>query len=77
MITDLTRQMSNLRRDPAQRKELARLHVARGDAYVLKNDLNAALADYSRCLEISEEEDEILARVSLVRKLANADEHLR
>ena len=75
-ITDLTRQMANLRRDPTHRKELARLHAVRGDAFVLKNDLAAAFADYSRCLEISEDESEIPDRVSLVRKLASAGESL-
>jgi tetratricopeptide (TPR) repeat protein len=73
-ITDLTRRMANLRRDLSQRKELARLHIARGDAFVLKNDLAAAFADYSRCLEINEDEDEIMGRVSLVRKLAGGRE---
>ena len=73
-ITSLTRQVTNLRRDPPQRKELARLHAARGDAYVLKNDLNAALADYSRCLETNEDNSEIQRRVSLVHKLATASE---
>ena len=75
-ITDLTRQMATLRRDPAQRKELVRLHAARGDAFLLKNDLNAAFADYSRCLEIGEDKGEILNRVALVRKLASASESL-
>jgi tetratricopeptide (TPR) repeat protein len=70
MITDLTRQVSNLRRNPAQRKELAQLYAARGDAFVLKNDLNAASADYSRCLEIDGNNSEIHGRISLVRKLA-------
>ena len=70
MITDLTRQVSNLRRDPAQRKELARLYSARGDAFILKNDLNAAFADYSRCMEIAEDNAEVAERISLVRKLA-------
>ncbi|MCL2118049.1 MAG: tetratricopeptide repeat protein [Planctomycetaceae bacterium] len=73
-ITSLTRQVTNLRRAPPQRNELARLHAARGDAYVLKNDLNAALADYSRCLETSEDNSEIQRRVSLVHKLATAGE---
>jgi len=73
-ITDLTRRMANLRRDPAQRKELSKLYTARGDAFVLKNDLTAAFADYSRYLEIGDEESEISGRVSLVRKLAHMGE---
>jgi len=73
-ITDLTRQMANLRRDPTQRKQLARIHAARGDAFVLKNDLAAAFADYSRYIEIGDDEDEISGRVSLVRKLTNTGE---
>ena len=74
MITDLTRQVSNLRRDPAQRKELARLYTARGDAFVLKNDLTAALADYTRCLDMGENVVEITGRILLVRKLAISGE---
>jgi tetratricopeptide (TPR) repeat protein len=73
-ITDLTRQASNLRRDPAQRKSLARVYATRGDAFLLKNDINAAWADYSRCREISEGEEEISGRLSLVRKLATMAE---
>ena len=73
-ITDLSRRTANLRRDPEQRKELARLLAARGDAFVLKNDLVAAFSDYSRCLEIGMDENEILGRVSLVRKLAGVGE---
>ncbi|MCL2622899.1 MAG: hypothetical protein FWD31_04445 [Planctomycetaceae bacterium] len=73
-IADLTRQVANLRRDPAQRKELARLYLARGDAFVLKNDLNAAYADYSHCHETGESNDEVLGRFSLLRKLATVGE---
>ena len=73
-ITDLTRQVTNLRRDPAQRLELAGLYAARGDAFVLKNDLNAAIADYARYLEIREGDNEILGRLSLTQKLVAARE---
>ncbi len=74
VITNLTRRMSGLQRDPAQRKELARLYAARGDAFVLKNDLKAAFSDYSRSLVLGEDEAEITGRVSLVRKLVMTDE---
>ena len=73
-ITDLTRQILNLRRDPSQRKKLCRLYAVRGDIFVLKKDLNAAFADYSRCLEIDGNENEIPARIALVHKLAAAEE---
>ena len=73
-ITDLSRQIANLRRNPTQRKELARLHAARGDAFVMKNDLAAAFADYSRCLEIGDDEGGVTGRIALVRKLANTGE---
>ena len=71
-ITELTGQVSNLRRNPTQVRELAQLYVERGDVFVLKNDLNAAFADYTRCLELGEDNGEVQGRISLVRKLAAA-----
>ena len=71
LITGLTRQITNLQRDRSQRPQLARLYAARGDVYILKNEFDAAFADYSRCLELDGTTDrEIRNRVSLVRKLA-------
>ena len=85
-IADLSRQISNLRRDPSQHKELARLTLARGDAYLIKNDLEAAYSDYIRCLDLGENSEqkqtggipsktpgndaELRSRLALIWKLA-------
>lgn len=73
LITNLTRQITTAQRDKSQHRQLARLHAARGDVFVLKNEFDTALADYSRCLEIDDSADrEIRSRVSLVHKLVSS-----
>ena len=71
LIGNLTRQITVTQRDRLQHRQLARLYAARGDAFILKSDFDAAFADYSRCLEFDgETEQEIRSRVSLAHKLA-------
>ena len=69
-ISALTRRIMTLQREPSQRRELALVYVARGDAFVLKKKFDTALADYSRSLEIDDDVVEIGARISLLKKLA-------
>ena len=69
-VTGLTRQIVSLQRDRSKQRELTLLYAARGDAYVLKREFDAAFADYSRCLETGGNATEINNRIALLHKLA-------
>ncbi|MDR1959944.1 MAG: tetratricopeptide repeat protein [Planctomycetaceae bacterium] len=69
VITESTRVISLCRYHAEKRTLLTDAYSARGDAYVLKRDFNAALDDYYRLLQIDPNQPEIEKKITLIEKL--------